>query len=123
MWYGNSNCTIYYNGKVKCIGMTGHNSYYCGYRKGRLILGGESGMGEIYTYYYKIKNGKLKKVASSYDNGGVGGIDEGTVPLVKSYYIGKKKVSKKKFNNFIKKNTGSKNPKEVAIWDKFVKYK
>ena len=110
---------IYYKGKVKCIGITGHNSYYCGYRKGNLILGGEGGMGEFYFYYYKIKNGKLKKVASSYDNAGM--VDGETIPHVQKYWIGKKKVSKKKFDNFIKKNTGSKNPK--IINKEFVKYK
>lgn len=118
----------YYKGKVKCIGMSGYYGYYWGHTKGKLIgnyfndyLSGIK-IGEGYTTaYYMIKKGKLKMVAHSFDNEGWAETD--SPDRVRRYWIGKKRVSKKKFENFVKKKTGSKNPKRIFSYDKYVTYK
>ena len=117
----------YYKGKVKCIGMSGHYGYYWRHKKGKLIghsykdCWGGAKISEGYTTaYYRIENGKLKMVAKSFDNDGWATDSTGRVVV---YWIGKKRVSKKKYEDFLKKNTGSKNPKAISIEDKFVQYK
>lgn len=115
---------IYYKGKVKCIGRSGQFGEYWRHKKGKLIghsyndIWGGAKISEGYkTAYYRIVNGKLKMVAHSFDNEGWAG--DSVV-----YWIGKKRVSKKKYEDFLKKNTGSKNPKAISIGDKkFVQYK
>lgn len=118
---------MYYKGKVKCIGMSGLDGYYWGHEKGKLIgecerdsLAGIKIKEGYTTAYYMIKNGKLKTIARFFDNEGWAISDS---DKVRRYWIGKKRVSKKKFENFLKKRTGSKNPKRIFSSDKYVAYK
>ena len=105
----------------------GLDGYYWGHEKGKLIgecerdsLAGIKIKEGYTTAYYMIKNGKLKTIARFFDNEGWAISDS---DKVRRYWIGKKRVSKKKFENFLKKRTGSKNPKRIFSSDKYVAYK
>ena len=118
---------LYYKGKVKCIGLSQFGYYggpFC--RMGKFIRHQEHDCiakikKEGWTWKYSIiKNGKLKTVAKEFESITFAGDD--SLP-VKRYWIGKKIVSKKKFDNFIKKNAGTKNPKIIDCSYKYVQYK
>ena len=112
---------MYEKGKVKCIAFTGQDHFYKGFEKGNLIVGGvcDRRTGD-YTKYYKVKKGKLKLVAKEFSDEGWGN----EANIVRKYWIGKKKVSKSKFQKFLENETGIKNPS--ITWDaefKFIQYK
>lgn len=118
----------YYKGKVKCIGISGHYGYYWGHKKGKLIgrcynhcISGIKYNEGYMTEYSVIKKGKLKVVARFFDNEGWAGSEPSD--RVRRYWIGKKRVSKKKFQSYLKRKTGSKNPKTLFASDKYVTYK
>lgn len=125
----NSALFLYYKGKVKCIGLS-EGSHLGGPwpfgGMGKFILHSEDDCiakikkEECTEKYSIIKNGKLKTVAKEFESIIFAGDD--SLP-VKRYWIGKKIVSKKKFDNFIKKNAGTKNPKRIYWSDKYVQYK
>lgn len=98
----------YYKGKVTYVLTAGHSMYFGGFTSGNFIINGDTGFGETTFDYYKLIKGKLKKVASSYDNSAAV-----TSKIIYKYWISGKAVAKEKFDEYIEKETGSSSPESI----------
>lgn len=112
-FYGTSQgCVVYtyYQGQVKEAGYAYNCEDYCyGFKKGNLIYNYLEGK-QIDEKYSKLKNGKLVTVARHYTDEPWGGTQN-------FYEIKGKKVTRKKFEAFLKKKIGFKSK------DDFIKNK
>lgn len=103
----------YYKNKIKKASVS---SYFACYKKGGVFCCFSMRYGYESEGYNIISNGKVKMMASMIDDSGADSVS------IKGpqYYIGKKKVSKSKFNSYIKRKT--KNSKTIQPkWHKVTK--
>lgn len=108
---GISKLYYYHKNKLKKSDVS---SYFACYKKGGVFSYYTSHSGHDYEGYFVISNGKIKEIASTTDDSGAG-YDSAEGP---QYYIGKKKVSKSKFNSYIRgktQNSKSMEPKWHAV--------
>lgn len=88
----------YVDGKVKCITAFGHGEMTAVYNKKRIIRSFHMNRGIISDNYFRVGKSEVKFIFGEEEN------DLGTYHY---YYIGNKKVSKKKYNAYKKKKLGS----------------
>lgn len=110
----------YKNGTVKRVSTIGHGSYVYYYPKKKLLYSECAHMGYMWTTYYKYSNGKYKVVAQvmkDYTDRSY----EAAKPKSSKYYVNGKKVTKAKYNKFVKSlKKGDKAKKTSSLkWKKY----
>lgn len=104
-------CVLFYYSKEKIYALSGgHEGSFAKFAKGKVFLNSGSGMGDLWEKYYTFKNGRPVKLADSLNH-----MDLPGEKAYRKYYIGKKKVKKKKYDSYIKKIT--KNSKSYGLYD------
>ncbi|MCR4691314.1 MAG: hypothetical protein K5739_08220 [Lachnospiraceae bacterium] len=116
----------YIGGKVKMVTLMSQGNFEKYYRKNKVLYAPMTGHQGVYsTGYFKYDKSKKKYVEVAYQRISYEAYKNGKVkqlkkPLV-AYYVGKKKVSKKKFNKYVKKLTKGEKGQDLnaLVWKKY----